>query len=54
MTSRAVACLLLHDPEYRKVRREHLVETGRRIESGARLRATVTSVARVSVANDTR
>jgi len=26
-----LAYLLLHDPEYRRVRREHLVETGRRI-----------------------
>jgi phosphoserine phosphatase len=26
-----LAYLLLHDPEYRQVRREHLVETGRRI-----------------------
>lgn len=26
-----LAYLLLHDPEYRKVRREHLVEAGRRI-----------------------
>jgi HAD superfamily phosphoserine phosphatase-like hydrolase len=26
-----LAYLLLHDPEYRKARREHLVETGRRI-----------------------
>ena len=26
-----LAYLLLHDPEYRQVRREHLVEVGRRI-----------------------
>src|SRR6266496_2415012 len=26
-----LAYLLLHDPEYRRVRQEHLVETGRRI-----------------------
>ena len=26
-----LAYLLLHDPEYRRVRREHLVEVGRRI-----------------------
>jgi 2-hydroxy-3-keto-5-methylthiopentenyl-1-phosphate phosphatase len=26
-----LAYLLLHDPEYRRVRREHLVETGKRI-----------------------
>src|SRR5436853_539257 len=26
-----LAYLLLHDPEYRKVRKEHLVEVGRRI-----------------------
>ena len=26
-----LAYLLLHDPEYRRVRREHLIETGRRI-----------------------
>jgi hypothetical protein len=34
MTSKAFvgsAYLLLHDPEYREVRHEHLVETGRRI-----------------------
>ena len=32
-----LAYLLLHDPEYRKVRREHLVEVGRRI----RLKANI-------------
>src|SRR5437879_9443161 len=26
-----LAYLLLHDPEYRRVRKEHLIETGRRI-----------------------
>src|SRR5437764_116281 len=26
-----LAYLLLHDPEYRRVRREHLIETGKRI-----------------------
>jgi len=32
-----LAYLLLHDPEYRKVRREHLIETGKRI----RLKANI-------------
>src|SRR4029450_7749938 len=32
-----LAYLLLHDPEYRKVRREHLVEVGRRV----RLKANI-------------
>ena len=32
-----LAYLLLHDPEYRRVRREHLVEVGRRI----RLKANI-------------
>src|SRR5262249_12856646 len=32
-----LAYLLLHDPEYRKVRKEHLIETGKRI----RLKANI-------------
>src|SRR5712691_5956613 len=32
-----LAYLLLHDPEYRRVRKEHLVETGRRIRLKANL-----------------
>src|SRR3954453_4739116 len=35
-----LAYLLLHDPEYRKVRREHLIETGKRI----RLKANIPRV----------
>jgi phosphoserine phosphatase len=37
-----LAYLLLHDPDYRRVRREHLVEAGRRI----RLKANVPRLAR--------
>src|ERR671911_442658 len=33
-----LAYLLLHDPEYRRVRREHLVEVGRRIRLKQNLR----------------
>lgn len=33
-----LAYLLLHDPEYRRVRREHLVETGRRIRLKSNIR----------------
>src|SRR4026207_2402474 len=33
--------LLLHDPEYRRVRREHLVEVGKRIRLKANLRRLV-------------
>ncbi len=36
-----LAYLLLHDPEYRRVRREHLVEAGRRIRLKKNLRRLV-------------
>jgi HAD superfamily phosphoserine phosphatase-like hydrolase len=36
-----LAYLLLHDPEYRRVRREHLVETGRRIRLKRNIRRLV-------------
>jgi 2-hydroxy-3-keto-5-methylthiopentenyl-1-phosphate phosphatase len=36
-----LAYLLLHDPEYRRVRREHLVEAGRRIRLKQNLRTLV-------------
>ena len=38
-----LAYLLLHDPEYRRVRREHLVETGKRI----RLKQNIRSLPRL-------
>ncbi len=38
-----LAYLLLHDPEYRRVRREHLVETGRRV----RLKQNIHMLARL-------
>ncbi len=38
-----LAYLLLHDPEYRQVRREHLVEVGRRI----RLKSNIDLLARI-------
>src|SRR5260370_27652563 len=38
-----LAYLILHDPEYRQVRREHLAEVGRRI----RLRPDVKELARI-------
>src|ERR1051325_7076650 len=38
-----LAYLLLHDPEYRRVRREHLVEVGRRI----RLKRNIPLLARL-------
>lgn len=36
-----LAYLLLHDPEYRRVRREHLLETGRRIRLKPNIRLLV-------------
>src|SRR5512145_1105289 len=33
-----LAYLLLHDPEYRRVRKEHLIETGRQIRLKSNIR----------------
>src|SRR5215213_10890306 len=41
-----LAYLLLHDPEYRRVRREHLVEVGRRIRLKANINLLAECLAR--------